>query len=708
MGIFRIAKAEFIKIFKKPSIYIMALVLLITILFSTTFFKPNKVSNYMVRDLGNTVSEIYTSYHDGDGQDTKANYQNLVYTALGKIEFYQNQNLRNDDITLKMLTLQDAYYLYYDIVQNDKTNTTALQSVKNSFIVALKDLQSSLGNFDHIDGMEYATFDLFTKYTNSSMYQTDMTTMSDFIAKSSMNDISYFNYLQQENFLEKMKTIASNHKDYIGITLSSYLIDYENKYAAFLNNLDQSSSTSTIQNAVINLIDSLRVMQEYYQTLFTTSPLLRDGQTTEKIPLILTTTKSYTAYNELFEEYQQVLSSGDTFEKFTEISATITKNNYHTQIQTIDSDYELVTIDQTQLVSLQEYMQKYVYPHIDAIIDDKTGTIYQMYIENPASSSLTDTQNILTEITKAKSVASNTNDYIQNQLIMMITNGKTDAEINTLYGFDFAQYSLYESQESSTRINYLLTNRKYDFEYDYAFADGQTSGTKTNAYDFVYYALKWSVLLVSIYVIAMASSSIATEQENGTIKLLLVRPYKRFKIITGKFLSIMSFAFIFMLFSLLASFFVGYGLYGLQSQTILTVFNANTAFTISPVGLMLLNFMFSFLEVLIYLCIAVMFATVFKSFASSFSVSLIVFVLLLFSNVLLGSTYVFGVLPFAHFNLYKFFGGVFRAGDVSGINSLFATHLIGVVHIGWAILYNAIIVLITSIITYVVFKHRDF
>ena len=103
-----------------------------------------------------------------------------------------------------------------------------------------------------------------------------------------------------------------------------------------------------------------------------------------------------------------------------------------------------------------------------------------------------------------------------------------------------------------------------------------------------------------------------------------------------------------------------------------------------------------------------MFATVFKSFASSFSVSLIVFVLLLFSNVLLGSTYVFGVLPFAHFNLYKFFGGVFRAGDVSGINSLFATHLIGVVHIGWAILYNAIIVLITSIITYVVFKHRDF
>lgn len=702
MGILKVAKAEFIKLFKKPSIYIMALVLLVTILISTAFFKPTKVANYKVIDLGNSVSEIYQTYHDGDGKDSKSSHQNNINTALGEIYFYENNNKRSENIALDFSALSDAYFIYADTVENERTNTNKLNTVKNSFILVLNDFKNGLDNFNFIDKMNYSTFDLYKKYLESSLYLADIKKIESYSAQSASNPIAYYNYLTSNSFLETMEKIANEHKDYVGITLKSLVQNCEERYKAFETHLSYGTINS---NIIQNLMNSITNLEEYYKQLFTTSPLLSKGQTTDKIPVVLVEKKKYDKYIEDLEKYKQTLESSTEYQ---EINNTIKKNGYSNSMNELLTNYELVTVDAKSLNNLQEYLNKNVLPAFDKIINDKDGTIKKLFDETAASDSIRDTQNILTEITKAKSISTNAKEYVNHELFINIVGDRTDDKISTFYGFNFNTYNTYQYNEETARLEYLLTNKKYDYEYDYAFADGQTSGTKTNAFDFVYYALKWAVILVSIYSIAMACSSISTEQENGTIKLLLIRPYKRYKIIIGKFLSIMSFAFIFMLFSFIVSFFVGYGMYGLSMQTILTVFNGKAAFTIHPVLLIFIDFILAFCEVLVFVFIAVMFATVFKTFATGFSVSLIVYALIIFGNILFGATYIYGLLPFANLNLFKFFGGAFRAADASGINALFATHIIGVTNLVWALIYNVAITVITTLVTCLVFRRRDF
>ncbi len=716
MGIFKIAKAEFIKLFKKPSIYIMALALLVVILLSTTFFQPTKVSNYMVRDLGDTVGDIYTTYKGTDGKDNETNYKSELFSAIGKMNYYENNNKRNEQIDLTYSTLSDAYFLYLDTVrasQDDNNPNKAqaqasLATVKQSFILALQEYKTALGNFDHIESYDYSTLSLYTEYLNSSNYTEMINTIETIETKSatSSSPTSFFNYLETEKCIEELETLATTHKDFVTIVLAEKVADIEARYKTLTNY--GNINNFRIQSA--NLINAIDNLKNYYNNLFSISPILKEGTTNDKLLIVITKNHEYKSIIEELDKYKQTLTyDGKTIEPQTTLQE-IQKNNYNTTIKSYFNKITTTTVSQKTIDQLSQYLIKNIYPHIDSIMGNGTitGSITDLYNEHAASNSLSDTKAILTEITKAKSVTTNTNLYVSNTLTMECVHTLSDEDIQQIKANNLTTYSTYQYKEANVRLDYLLSTRHYDYQYDHAFADGMTSGTKTNAFDFMFYALKWSVLLVVIYSIAMACSSIATEQENGTIKLLLVRPYKRFKIIIGKFLSIISFAFIFMLFSFIVSFFIGYGMFGLSGQTILAVFNATSAYTIHPFLLIIVDFLLSLCEVLLFVFIAIMFATLFRTFASSFSLSLIVITLIIFLNIVLGAVPFFGILPIANFNLFKFLGGAFRSGEIAGINSLFATRLVGITNIWLGVIYDAILAFICMLVTYFVFKKRDY
>ena len=62
MGVFRIARAEFIKIFKKPSVYLMGVILAAVLVLSLLFFEPIGKQNYTVNLDGTTVGKIYDKF----------------------------------------------------------------------------------------------------------------------------------------------------------------------------------------------------------------------------------------------------------------------------------------------------------------------------------------------------------------------------------------------------------------------------------------------------------------------------------------------------------------------------------------------------------------------------------------------------------------------------------------------------------------------
>jgi ABC-2 type transport system permease protein len=84
---------------------------------------------------------------------------------------------------------------------------------------------------------------------------------------------------------------------------------------------------------------------------------------------------------------------------------------------------------------------------------------------------------------------------------------------------------------------------------------------KENAWTFVKGSVAL-VTLVTLFVVIIASDMIAGENAWGTIKMLLIRPHSRWKILLSKFLATILFAIVIMIFLLLVSWIVGNIIYG--------------------------------------------------------------------------------------------------------------------------------------------------
>ena len=87
----------------------------------------------------------------------------------------------------------------------------------------------------------------------------------------------------------------------------------------------------------------------------------------------------------------------------------------------------------------------------------------------------------------------------------------------------------------------------------------------------MFYALQAIMFIIIIYSVIMATSSIANEYSSGTIKLLLIRPYSRKKVLTAKILSVIIISSFFIIVSCLISLIIGFILYGTYSAPIHTL-----------------------------------------------------------------------------------------------------------------------------------------
>ena len=116
----------------------------------------------------------------------------------------------------------------------------------------------------------------------------------------------------------------------------------------------------------------------------------------------------------------------------------------------------------------------------------------------------------------------------------------------------------------------------------------------------MYFTLELCSVIIIVFAMMLVCNLITGETESGTIKLLLVRPYKRSKIITAKLFATIFFVLTFVLFTSIVSFIGGYFLYGATSTPILSVLNGGTVFECHPLTLMLLNVLSLALDIIFF------------------------------------------------------------------------------------------------------------
>lgn len=377
----------------------------------------------------------------------------------------------------------------------------------------------------------------------------------------------------------------------------------------------------------------------------------------------------------------------------------ITSGGYITNIKTYLSLIEDIKIKTDDMKVYKAYVEK-ASEYMDAV--------YNEMLEIMATGS--ESEDLGTLITCAKNYylsSLNVLNLTKNMVYYYPISNYNDYQIHKYYRYNNI-YS-YELKEDLTRQIYLVNNDKTILDFANTFSSSVTSNQTANAFDFVYFGLEIFGFVIIVFAVILGAGMVAGEYNSGTLKLLIVRPYSRHKIIISKIIATMLISTIFVIFSAIVLFLIGLWRFGANFTPVLAVFNSTVAFSVSPVVLLLIYLATLLFKILIYTLFAVAVSVLFKSNVAAVSISIIVYFFSTVFNALFQSAYWYSFWPFCNMDLFKYMGGSFIIAE-NGNNILSNV-------VSSTILYNSsfffslgislLFGLICAIIAHVVFAKRE-
>lgn len=265
--------------------------------------------------------------------------------------------------------------------------------------------------------------------------------------------------------------------------------------------------------------------------------------------------------------------------------------------------------------------------------------------------------------------------------------------------------NIYDAKEIVIKCNYLIDNQKSILEYANVPNIINTASYNASIYDFAYLCTEISFLVIVFYMIFVCSYTISGEFSRGTLKLLLIRPYKRFKVILSKITSCAINATILIIISYFASLFAGsIFIKNPISLQYLLVFNAEKLFIVDQVTLSLIYLISLALKMYIIVLFFVTISTFFSKEINSIMVcSFITLITLLMKKVIIKIS-IFNFMPNLNISLFKYFGGSSNLGSSTNILMQSPNMTIGFYS---TIIYMIVSVILLNIISIKKFKRLD-
>lgn len=279
---------------------------------------------------------------------------------------------------------------------------------------------------------------------------------------------------------------------------------------------------------------------------------------------------------------------------------------------------------------------------------------------------------------------------------------KSDIEMQTYVGY--TNYNALLLSSNLSKNAFMINNNINPRTTLESLSFGVNSGNETNAWDFIAFSMNITSLLIIIFCVLISSKIIAGEQTGGTMKLLAIRPFTRNKILGGKLLATMFFSMIFVCFSFIVSFGIGWAFYGLPHQMMIGVFNGSSVIYTHPIVFCLFLILSLFLKVFIYVSIATMISVLFRSYTGSSMISFAIVIVTLILNGVLATKSWFKYFPMANFDLYKYFT---TSQSATGFKAIFTSPLIIDTSFVFSLLYSLGIIIILNLISFVAFKRKD-
>lgn len=699
-SIFRIARAELIKIFKRPTVYIMAFLLAAVIGGSLFLFEPVKREKTTV-DMGTiTTSTTAKSYFDKFDKDVtfKTEFDRNTTSAKAEISFYKNINLHQKN-------LRESYAKLVELLQELKglDNTKITATHKTELITAFTTYITDFENADKVSDGEQPIF--VQTYLESPLYDTIHTSLTD--NKNSLDAFEPQNigiYLKNDSNYSKILTNVEDSfttaLDPVSAYLKSSISTMENILKEFYTDVGLGAGGTTQANAQRRLLAkeieryeaAVKNILEYDQHTF--AVIVKDD---------------YDSFKNNISIFFNAVNIKDTSEPNLkdnrDLKLKIENENFVNKISTVIGQIILLNCDEELLDELNKTTEV-----IDKRVSDKYKEINSFASKNASSKDVNVLGNLNNMISEYKAMQVSLKNFVYYSIQNETLKDYSNSDIQEFFGDEFYDvYNKYQNSEKIIQNKYYIDNDIYSFELGNVFAFGVNSADETTPYDFMYYATEISTMVIIIFSIFMAASIFAAEHDSGTIKLLLIRPFKRHKIVTGKLLATLFFSTMFLVFSTVVSTIIGFTTFSTDATTpILAVFNGSVAFKFNPMILFAIYLFFSLIEIIFYVILSSTLCTLFKSYAGAVTGSFVAYFATIAMNMGLGSKLWYSYSPFVNLNLFKYFGNGFISNPNSTFAGLFSTPMLGNMNYFLSLGLSAGLMALLLAITYVVFKRRDY
>lgn len=499
-----------------------------------------------------------------------------------------------------------------------------------------------------------------------------------------------------ENYTITVNNETYSQKEYI----ESVFAKFEEIYDAYQDCASDNSHQTHINTVRETLVSSVENLNDAIESAFLVS--------NENSYPILSTKSNYNKYK---DSYKKVLAWAKiTVEKENLINHFIEfESKYKTDLYDSISSFKYPTLKESFVEDFTSNKQNTKLSILYERLDQITNSIEELYLLAQSDSSYN--SKCASEMDKLANTYANTvntfTNLVKYELIVNAYSNvsSTKEELQILH---LSNYSNYNAKSLLERYNYLFKNNDCEADYARPLTIGVTSNNKINAYDYSYFILKVFAFVIIVYAIMSACHSIAGEIKEGSMRYLAIRPVSRTKLFFGKWLSIIVMSAILMAFSFVISICVGGAVYGMDSNTILAIFNGNHAFTIHPVGMILIYLISMMLELIVYSLIAMLLSVLFKSDLMSMTILIVVYLI----NTLLpifvqGANTWLAYYPFSHISLYSLFGSAVYGVSQNFFNLIFGSKIYAGTHIALTISMIALISTVVGIIAVKLFKRKE-
>lgn len=498
-------------------------------------------------------------------------------------------------------------------------------------------------------------------------------TVSAFIYNPKEKEIVY-NKLDGDTVLEVSTDFNSNYKPSLDKTVNSILTlstEIANKTHIDLKNEINTKLTDYIDTC-ISYSDIANSAGTSNNTNNTNLEAIHNKQETGSLDILYSTIKSYLGNTE--NKYFKIAIEKEDFARLdTEIA--LIKSKVSTTVQS--KDYKTFAKELTEKTATIKNLVKSIhYPNYSNIAYKftETGNYYSVTIERREV--VLNKMNELVENAKADSdfnkAKANINQFfdlfneyrvlgeIYETLFTTSTNLALmeDFGIESLNKIKFLQTTNYYAQkELNTKYTYYIENDSNENSYATPLSFDFTSNQKVNGYDYAYFIISLFSVILIIFAVMFAAYSISGETKDGTMRFVAIRPISRTSIILGKFFAISLMSLILLVFGSLVSFIVGGAVFGVESNNILTIINSTTVSVMHPAVSLLIYVGSIYLQLLVYISIAMMLTSFMKSDLLTFIITILVYILNMMLPLFFGTSSWLRFNPLVSINLYAFAGG---------------------------------------------------